>query len=210
MSITSGSKITTLMVSALNGDTYGDPQRRLFRGIQSLVMPNVISVYGNTPPVSPTNGQTYIVGSAPVGLWSGQANAIAYWAVDAQDQTATTGIWEFYAPQNGWKVYNQAAGSYVMWNGSVWVLGHLTGNADLAGTVTIAAGQTSASVTFSIAFGSAPVVVLTPTSSTTTSGIGKHWVVSTTAGFTVHCDTISAGSPPPSVTFNYIVAGNPN
>jgi Ice-binding-like/Protein of unknown function (DUF2793) len=120
MSIVPGVKITSLMASAANGDTYGDAERKIFRGIQTLVMPNVISVFGNTPPVSPVNGQTYIVGTAPTGVWAGQANAVAYWANDPQDGVVSTPQWEFYTPQAGWTFYNQATGTALTWNGTSW------------------------------------------------------------------------------------------
>jgi hypothetical protein len=80
-------------------------------------------------------------------------------------------------------------------------------NHDLAGTITITGGNTSQSHTFTTAFGAAPVVVVTPTSSPYVAGIGTYWVTSSTTGFVVNCDSIS--SPPVSITFNYIVIGNP-
>lgn len=120
MSIVPGVKITSLMASAANGDTYGDAERKIFRGIQTLVMPNIISIFGNTPPVGPTNGQTYIVGPVPTGVWAGQANAIAYWANDPQDGVVSTPQWEFYTPQAGWTAYNQATGISITWNGTAW------------------------------------------------------------------------------------------
>jgi hypothetical protein len=122
MAIVNGNKITSIMVSAANGDTYGDAERKLFRGIQSLVMPNVISMALNTPPVSPTFGQTYVVASSPSGAWAGQANSITAWAIDPQDGTVTSGAWEFYAPQTGWRVYDQNTNAFYTWSGSAWVL----------------------------------------------------------------------------------------
>jgi hypothetical protein len=126
MAITPGTKITSLPVSIANGDTYGDAERRLFRGIQSLVMPNVISMALNAPPVSPTFGQTYVVAASPSGAWAGQANSIAAWAIDPQDGTVTTGAWEFYAPQVGWQVFDQNTSAFWQWTGSVWVLSKLS------------------------------------------------------------------------------------
>jgi hypothetical protein len=48
---------------------------------------------------------------------------------------------------------------------------------DVVGTVTISA-STSASVTFTSAFGAAPCVVVTPTSDTT--AVGAYWVTTST------------------------------
>jgi hypothetical protein len=80
--------------------------------------------------------------------------------------------------------------------------GSTAANPDLAGTVTIT-GSTSQAVTFTLAFTSAPIVVVTPTSDTTT--VGPYWVspISTT-GFTVNIHTSG------TMTFNYVVIGNPN
>src|SRR5574337_904206 len=114
MSIVNGTKIVTL-VSAANGDTYGDAERHFFRTAQALVMPNVINMSTATPPGSPTNGDTYVVAASPTGAWTGQANAIAYWAIDAQDGVVTAGAWEFYTPQAGWVVYNVANKAYYSW-----------------------------------------------------------------------------------------------
>jgi hypothetical protein len=119
MSIVPGVKITTLMASAANGDTYGDAERRVFRGLQTLMQPNVKQIQSGSVPASPANGDTYIVGIA-TGLWAGQLNSIAYWAVDPQDGVATTGVWEFYVPQAGWTCFNQQTASYITWNGTSW------------------------------------------------------------------------------------------
>jgi hypothetical protein len=123
MAINNGTKITSIMVSAANGDTYGDAERQLFRGIQTLVMPNVISMALSTPPLSPTFGQAYVVASSPSGAWAGQANNITAWAIDSQSgPPVTTGAWEFYAPQAGWVVFDQTTSAFWAWSGSAWVL----------------------------------------------------------------------------------------
>jgi hypothetical protein len=171
MSIVPGVKITTLMASAANGDTYGDAERRVFRGIQALVMPNVISVFGNTPPASPVNGQTYIVGTAPTGLWAGQPNTIAYWALDPQDGVATTGIWEFYVPQAGWTCYNQATGTYLSWNGTSWAPPIVVANST---PVTPSAGAFS----INAALGNNFVVALAP-------GVNTMSIINPTNGQTI-------------------------
>ena len=126
MSIVNGPKIST-MVSAANGDTYGDGDRHQLRTQQALIQANVISLALSTPPGSPSNGDTYIVGAAPTGLWAGQANSVAYWAVDPQDGPSitpniATGAWEFYAPLTGWRVYDNNTGAIWQFNGTAWLL----------------------------------------------------------------------------------------
>src|SRR5271157_2529730 len=129
MSIVNGPKIIT-MVSAANGDTYGDGERHQLRTQQALIQANVISVGVNAPPIVPSsgnNGSTYVVGTAGSGLWTGQSNNIAYSATDPQDGTSitaniTTGAWEFYAPVAGWQVYDNATGAIWRFNGTTWVI----------------------------------------------------------------------------------------
>jgi Ice-binding-like/Protein of unknown function (DUF2793) len=184
MSIVNGQKISTIMSSAANGDTYGDAERRLFRGIQTLVMPNVISIFGNTPPGSPTNGQSYIVGSAPTGLWAGQANAIAYWALDPQDGVATTGIWEFYTPQVGWICFNQTSGTHITWNGTAW------GPAVSVPSKTLITATSSEIITPSLGNSFATTLTANLTSLTIPAGqdgqvITLLWIQNATGGWTI-------------------------
>ncbi len=50
----------------------------------------------STPPGSPGTGDTYIVGSAPSGAWSGKTNQVAVWSGSA---------WVFGVPRTGWVAY---------------------------------------------------------------------------------------------------------
>jgi Protein of unknown function (DUF2793) len=126
MSIVNGPKIVT-MVSAANGDTYGDGDRHQLRTQQALIQANVKNLTLATPPGSPSNGDTYVVAASPTGLWAGQANAIAYWAVDNQDGPSitpniATGAWEFYTPLAGWQVWDTNTSASWRFNGTAWVL----------------------------------------------------------------------------------------
>ncbi|WP_226550450.1 DUF2793 domain-containing protein [Celeribacter naphthalenivorans] len=111
--------------------------------IDGLMQLTLISVTGNTPPLTPQEGDTYGVGSAPVNAWSGQAGMIALyvnggWAF----VPATLGMRAYVADQNGWAGYD----------GADWVLGLQTLSPNGAGMVqkvievdhTITAGTTSA------------------------------------------------------------------
>jgi hypothetical protein len=104
---------------------------------------------------------------------------------------------------NAWGIY-EAATSERNALGIVLIGEHLGAQAaqkDLSGTVTVTS-STSQAVSFNTAFASAPVVVLTPTSDTTT--VGPYWVTTSTTGFTVNIHTTG------TMTFNYVVIGNPN
>jgi len=83
-------------------------------------------------------------------------------------------------------------------------LGHLnqsSANGDAAGTISLSSA-TSASHTFSVAFSSAPICVLTPTSD---PGSGqRYWVTTTASAVTAN---VSAAA---TITFAYHCMGNPN
>lgn len=53
------------------------------------------------PPGAPAIGECWVVGTAPVGAWTGQAGAIAGW---------TAGGWRFLRPREGMRAWNRAAG----------------------------------------------------------------------------------------------------
>jgi len=66
----------------------------------------------NTPPGSPTEGSLYIVGTSPTGAWSGHANDVAYW---------NSLSWDFYTPEEGWRVAVADEDTDYRWSGSAWV-----------------------------------------------------------------------------------------
>jgi len=49
-----------------------------------------------TPPGSPADGDTYIVGPSPTGAWDGQAGKVAVWSGTE---------WVFGTPRVGWVAY---------------------------------------------------------------------------------------------------------
>jgi hypothetical protein len=65
----------------------------------------------NTPPSSPSSGDRYLVGTSPSGLWSGHANAIAYY----------TSSWNFLTPTAGSFVnVNTYTTGFYVYSGSAW------------------------------------------------------------------------------------------
>lgn len=79
--------------------------------LDMLVQPTVLAVGRDTPPDSPEDGDSYIVGPAPSGAWAGHSEALASW----QD-----GAWVFAAPQAGWRVRDVASGEDWLFDGSAW------------------------------------------------------------------------------------------
>lgn len=97
-----------------------------------VMLNGVISFGGNTPPGSPTVGDSYIVGSAPTGAWNGKANKLAIY---------TAGGWRFLpgADSNGTNIAigarhkglhvwvrndggSPAGGGLYFWSGTAWTL----------------------------------------------------------------------------------------
>ena len=72
------------------------------RRLDALVQAGVIS-QTNTPPVSPADGDAYLVGAAPTGAWSGHAQELA---------VLIGGGWTFLTPAPGWLVYNASDGEH--------------------------------------------------------------------------------------------------
>lgn len=59
--------------------------------------------------LSPTNGQAWIVGPSPMGVWSGKAKQIAAYVGNS---------WLFIVPKVGWKAYIVAEDSTAIYKGS--------------------------------------------------------------------------------------------
>jgi hypothetical protein len=73
----------------------------------------VQSVGTNTPPGSPAQGATYILGASPTGAWAGRANDVAYYV--------GTG-WVIFDPAQGWEFFNVADATRYRWSGSAWAI----------------------------------------------------------------------------------------
>ena len=55
----------------------------------------------NTPPGSPADGDSYVVGAAPAGAWVGKAGQVAVY---------DDGAWFYGVPRTGWQAYCEADG----------------------------------------------------------------------------------------------------
>ena len=83
-----------------------------FMILDSLVpATSIISRSTATPPVSPSNGASYIVPSGATGAWSGKANSIATWI-------SSSAAWSFFSPYLGLTVYSLADNCPVVYNGA--------------------------------------------------------------------------------------------
>lgn len=78
------------------------------RRLDALVQITVQSAALAAPPVSPAEGQRWIVAAGATGVWSGQSGKIAAW----QD-----GAWVFYAPLDGWTAVDVSSDTLLLYNG---------------------------------------------------------------------------------------------
>lgn len=118
MAVTLGPKIP-IMVYGASGDTYLTQGNQLLRALQVLLQCNVVNTNLNTPPVSPNNGDTYIVAPGGTGAWTGQDKNLAYWTTD--NPSFPSGTWEFWTPAEGWSVFSRFDNIQYYFTGAVWV-----------------------------------------------------------------------------------------
>ena len=87
--------------------------------LDALVMAAIESVGLSEPPPAPVAGQCWIVGTAPVGAWQGQAGSIACW---------TSGGWRFTAAHDGMVAWSRADAMDVRFVDGEWHKGKLSGH----------------------------------------------------------------------------------
>lgn len=145
-----------LLINADIGEQYVDQFRPFLRAIDELLMCAVINSTTTTPPVSPSNGDAYLLLGSPTGAWTGQANSIAIWSTEitqAGSNTKTPG-WEFRVPNAGWMVWDTAVSQFKAFYSGAWHVFSFqpTGNyiTSLTGGVT-ATGPGAAVATLAIA-----------------------------------------------------------
>lgn len=92
--------------------------------IMLSAMQNGVIDIQNSPPGSPTEGDSYVVGTVPTGAWAGRANTIA---------TYTAGGWRFVpdrdsagtiitmgARHEGMRTWRNSDNALYVWDGSAW------------------------------------------------------------------------------------------
>ncbi|HST35842.1 MAG TPA: DUF2793 domain-containing protein [Allosphingosinicella sp.] len=73
-----------------------------------------------SPPDSPAEGESWIVGESATGAWAGQEARIASW---------TEAGWRFVAPVPGMLAWNLATGYWLHWSDGAWSEGELPASA---------------------------------------------------------------------------------
>ncbi|WP_068076110.1 DUF2793 domain-containing protein [Novosphingobium lentum] len=77
-----------------------------------VLLHGCIEAVANTPPVSATTGQTWLVGDNPTGLWAGHPGALAAWS---------DGGWRFASPRDGMRIFDKVQAADHLYNGG-WKL----------------------------------------------------------------------------------------
>lgn len=99
--------------TGIGTNNWADDNDANLRKIDALLQAGAIAIQ-NTPPGSPTDGQVYVVGTAPTGAWATHANEITRY-------NGATGVWEFFAPTTGWWI--AVGGVDYRWDGTAWGVG---------------------------------------------------------------------------------------
>lgn len=81
------------------------------RALDAIVQIGVIDRSLTAPPVSPSEGDRYLVPTGATGAWTGHVNAIAAW----QD-----GAWAIYVPKAGWLAYVADEAVLLAYDGAAW------------------------------------------------------------------------------------------
>ena len=100
----------------------GQAQKEMFHNeglatLDLIVQPAVEAIGLDTPPGAPESGQSWILGDAPTGAWTGKARHLAGWS---------TAGWRFVAPVEGMKVWVAADALTARFQDGDWVLGEET------------------------------------------------------------------------------------
>lgn len=100
------------------------------RRLDTLVLTAVEGKDANEPSLSPNEGETWLTGNSPSGLWQDMPNRLAFW---------TDGAWHFEVPQPGWRVYDKSQSQLIVFDGTTWIaVGGETQNLSFLGLATIA------------------------------------------------------------------------
>lgn len=102
--------------------TINDALRRLDGLVQLSVKNRTTSI----PPAAPENGDRYLVGPEPQDAWEGASGYLALY-----EDTA----WHFIAPQNGWRLWDEAARTLLVFDGENWQPVQAAGVAQPSGLV---------------------------------------------------------------------------
>jgi len=99
----------------------GQAQKEIFHNealttVDTLLHAAAESAGDDVPPITPTVGQCWIVGSSPSGAWAGHAGALAAWS---------EGGWRFAVPTEGMSVWLRDVELWARRGASAWIIGDI-------------------------------------------------------------------------------------
>ncbi len=104
--------------------------------LDGLVHCAVAAMHRNDPPAGAVDGDRYLVGAAPTGVWAAKAGRLASWR---------NGGWVYSQPQPGWRLYDLAGDAFhVMDSGGTWTaLGGSAAPTELQNATRLGLGATA-------------------------------------------------------------------
>jgi hypothetical protein len=114
MALTNGPKLG-LLVNGDIGEEHYDELMAQWRGLDALIQASVIDNTLTAPPVSPADGDTYIVAASATGDWATHDGKLARW------NALAPGAWEFFTPKEGWSVWVESESDRYRFDGTDWV-----------------------------------------------------------------------------------------
>ena len=79
--------------------------------LDGLLHLSVMSRAIATPPVTPADGDRYLIAATPTAAWTGHAGHVGL---------NVAGAWRFLVPRSGWRIWVEAESLLLVFNGSVW------------------------------------------------------------------------------------------
>lgn len=117
-------------------DGWGGPMNSNLRGLDTLVQLAVLDKDLAAPPISPLDGDRYIVASSPTGAWAGHAGHVAAFF---------SGAWIFYVPKEGWISWASDENRSYAYDGAAWIL-YVGGSADWLSQYLLLAGRSGGQI----------------------------------------------------------------
>ena len=86
----------------------------------------------NDPPVSPSEGDRYLINTVPTGAWVGHGGSVATY-------NSTPG-WDYAVPAEGWYVYDIDSNVRLIYDGAVWASDAVAGEINTSSNLGDGAG----------------------------------------------------------------------
>jgi len=93
-------------------DFWGGPMNSNLVALDTLVYLVFDAAASNAPPAGTADGERFLVGPNPVGVWAGQPGKVA---------VLVDGSWAFATPKTGWRALFKHLGRFYWYNGTTWV-----------------------------------------------------------------------------------------